>query len=825
MGRFTDGYETFRVKNSQKEMKVAEVFLILPLFKKYSYLIPEHLRSKIKRGQLVIVPLKNKLERGFVVEIKETSESLPYKLKEIAYVPEIKPLKENMIKLGLEISRFFITPPGMALNLFSQKIPMGFSHIFKITPKGREILEKSKKSKFEFKVLSFIEKNGETPLSKLEKNFSGAVYSAIKKLLRENLIERNTLFYKKGERRGKKYCELLKLPENYEKISEKQKKILEQLLNVGAPVPLSFLQNTLKVSISPINTLQKKGYIKIFHNREEISPFSNLRPIKQEKLKMNEAQRKVFERVVRKIKENRGEKFLLFGVTGSGKTLVYIKLIEECLKLGKSAIMLVPEISLTPQMAGKFYFYFGDKMALFHSMLSESERREMYERVKNGKAKVILGTRSALFMDVKDPGIIIIDEEHDSSYIQENAPNYNAIWVAEKICEEKNIPLLLGSATPSITSFFRTKSGDLKLLEMRERVEKRKLPEVEIIDMSREFEKYGRGIIVSGKLKNSIRETLERGEQVILLLNRRGFAPIVLCRKCGYVVTCKNCNISMTFHKRENRMICHYCGYFKEKPDVCPQCGSKYIYLWGIGTEKVEESLKRVFNNFKIARFDRDTTRKKGSMEKILKDFKNKRIDLLIGTQMIAKGHDFPNVTLVGVLSADMMLKIPFFDSSEKTFQLLTQVAGRSGRGKKGGRVIIQTYYPDHYAIKFSRSHDYISFYEREIEYRKKLFYPPFSNLIQISIYHKKKTTSLKLAEKTVNMLENIVEDLEGEDFIRILGPVESERDKIKNMYIHTVLIRILKKELHTKFTTKIVEEIMKRDITLSKNLRFETFF
>ncbi len=808
-------------------MKLAEVALALPIYKTYTYIVPKSIGEKISRGSTVIVPVKNKLEKGFVIKLFEDDKKLDYHLKEIKFLVEAPLISEESIKLSEKISTYFINPPGMTLNLFSRKdMSKGFGDFFKITEEGKIFLKNVKGTKdFDYKVLSYLKKNGEKSLNQLKAKFSGAIFTSIKKLLKKKYIEKETREIERDKLRYKKYCEIVKLPEKNIKLTEKQQKILEFLIKNGGPLPVSTVLKNLEITQSPIKSLEKKGLIRVFKKEVETSPFSNLSPIPQKKLQLNREQSKIFKRVSDDIKNGKGGRYLLRGVTGSGKTLVYIELIKECIKNNKSAIMLVPEISLTPQMAGQFLYHFGECLALFHSMLTPSERKAQWKKVNEGKAKVILGTRSALFLPVRDPGLIIIDEEHDSSYIQENLPVYNAIWVAEEISKIKKIPLLLGSATPSISHYYRAKKGELKLLEMEKRVEKRSLPDVQIVDMTKEFEKYGKGILISSPLKVAIYETLQRGEQVILLLNRRGFSPFVLCRKCGYVVTCKNCDISMTYHKSENRMICHYCGYFTEIPKKCPECGSKYIYLWGIGTEKLEEALKNIYKNFNVSRFDRDTTRKRGSMENILREFKNGKIDILIGTQMIAKGHDFPNVTLVGVLSADLSLKIPDFDSAEKTFQLLTQVAGRSGRGEKSGRVIIQTYYPNHYAIKYARKHDYTSFFNEEIIYREKLFYPPFSNLIIVTSFHRQKNISFKILEKVSKIIEKELKKENLNMNIRLTGPVEAGIEKINNLFVHNLLIRIIDKSKHLKFSTLFIEKVMKEEINLSRNLRFNVFF
>ncbi len=422
---------------------------------------------------------------------------------------------------------------------------------------------------------------------------------------------------------------------------------------------------------------------------------------------------------------------LLHGVTGSGKTEVYMHAIEQCLKAGRQAIMLVPEISLTPQTVGLFRERFSDGIAVLHSRLSAGERFDEWRRIRLGKARVAVGARSAVFAPMENVGLIIVDEEHEPSYQSEATPRYSAIEVASYRAKSFGAPLLLGSATPSLLTYFRAQSGRYTLLELPSRVQNRPLPEVETVDMREEFLAGNNGIF-SGRLVQLLGGCVENGRQAMLFLNRRGYSTFVSCRSCGYVVECDNCDISMTYHKGENRLRCHFCGAAKPLPRVCPQCGKSFIKYFGIGTEQVEEQLHELFPNAVTLRMDTDTIRTKDSMQKMLSSFARGEAQFLVGTQMIAKGHDFPNVTLVGVVAADATLLIPDYRSTERTFQLLTQVAGRAGRDETPGRVVIQTYSPAHPAIRFAKEHDYKSFYHYELEQRKKAVFPPFSLFTRI---------------------------------------------------------------------------------------------
>ncbi|MBO4367670.1 MAG: primosomal protein N', partial [Clostridia bacterium] len=431
-----------------------------------------------------------------------------------------------------------------------------------------------------------------------------------------------------------------------------------------------------------------------------------------------------------------GGRFLLHGVTGSGKTEVYIKLIEACFAAGRTAIVLVPEISLTPQTVGWFRARFGDDAAVIHSRLSAGERYDEWRRIRRGEARVVIGARSAVFAPLGNIGAVIIDEEHEHTYFSEHRPRYDTREVAQKRAEAAGAVLLLGSATPSISSYMRCMpkvkpANRLRLLEMTERANGRPLPEVEIVDMSKEFSR-GNNSVFSASLQRALRSCADAGQQAMLLMNRRGYNTFVSCRSCGYVDKCDMCDVAMTYHMDENTMQCHYCGATHKPLTVCPQCGSKYIKYFGAGTQKVEDELKKLLPGLPVGRMDIDTTRGKDSHERILGAFRRGETRVLVGTQMIAKGLDFPNVTLVGVIAADMTLNMPDYRSSERTFQLLTQAAGRAGRANEAGRVIVQTYEPEHYAVKLAADQDYRAFYHLEAAYRRKGLYPPFTVLVRL---------------------------------------------------------------------------------------------
>ena len=491
-------------------------------------------------------------------------------------------------------------------------------------------------------------------------------------------------------------------------------------------------------------------------------------------------------------------KYLIKGVTGSGKTEVYMNLVGNALQEGKSAIVLVPEISLTPQMIERFKGRFGENVALFHSRLSDGERFDEWHRVKEGKAKLIIGARSALFLPVQNLGLIIIDEEHENTYKSDYSPKYHTREVAEFICEIKRCKLILGSATPSIESYYRALLGEYKLIEMNNRANGKKLPSIEIVDMRQELRKRNMSLF-SSKLAEAMNDTLNQKKQIILFLNRRGFSTFISCRSCGYVFKCPECDVSMTYHKN-GYLICHYCGRAEKVRNECPKCSSKYVKFFGAGTERVEQEVKKYFPKARVLRMDVDTTRYKNSHESIYNAFKNEEADILIGTQMVTKGLDFKNVTLVGVLAADMSLNMPDYRSAERTYQIITQVAGRAGRGKDDGRVIVQSYTPGHYSLNYAKTQDYEGLFKEEIQIRRLMNNPPFGKILLI-IGTSKNEEKLKKFMYTleVNLRELLIED------VTILGPVPCIISKLKEKYRWQI---ILKGNIEDDFSEKVKDTL-----------------
>lgn len=597
-------------------------------------------------------------------------------------------------------------------------------------------------------------------------------------------LEAIKMFIPKGSLKGASHKEkdLISLgqEENLGKYhKEPYTKIIEFVKNNSNRYNASTLSKIGGFSLSSINTLIKNNLLE--KNRTTVYRYDNKSYDKYEAKILNEEQGKVFHTIT----ESQDKIFLLMGVTGSGKTEVYMKIVDYYIKKDKTAIILVPEIALTPQMVERFKGRFGKNVAVFHSKLSEGERFDEWYRVKNGEVKVAVGARSAIFLPFNNLGIIIIDEEHENSYKSESNPKYNAREIAEYKSKITGCKVVLGSATPSIESYFRAEKGELKLLKLNKRADGAEMPEVDVVDMREEL-KSGNRSMFSHSLKEAMDKALEKKEQIILFLNRRGFSTFVSCRKCGYVFKCNHCDISMTYHI-SGYLSCHYCGAKEPVRKTCPHCGSPYVKQFGVGTEKVERALKKEYPEAEIIRMDFDTTRGKDSYEKIYNIFKEGRADILIGTQMIAKGLDFPNVTLVGVLAADLSLNIPDYKSGEKTYQLLTQVSGRAGRGKKKGKVIIQSYLPSNYAIIHSKEYDYKGFYEDEIRLRQIMKYPPFTNIMVLNFSGKKEEILIKNIQNVGVKLKNT---LQNNDNIEILGPCPCVISKIKELYRWQIIIK-----------------------------------
>ena len=619
-------------------------------------------------------------------------------------------------------------------------------------------------------------------------------------------IECIRVFIPSGILKGQKFKEedkvFLGRPLDGKYLNEKYENIYNIVYKNNGSYNKSALSKKFNISLSSINTMLKYGFLSL--NSEIVARFDERDYKEYCEKKLNYNQQIVFNDIL-SCKQN---KFLLHGITGSGKTEIYMHLVSHMLKEGKDSIVLIPEISLTPQMVERFKGRFGKDIAVFHSRLSEGERFDQWMRVFNSEVKVAIGARSAIFLPFKNLGLIVIDEEHENSYKSDSDPKYNAKEIAFLRNQYENCTVLLGSATPSVVTYNLCENNKIKLLKLSKRADGASLPKAEVVDMREELIKGNRSIL-SFKLQDYIKECLDRKEQIILFLNRRGYSTFVSCRKCGYVFKCKNCDISLTYHSRKNFLSCHYCGYIEPIQRVCPKCGSKYVKYFGTGTEKLEEEIKRIYGSARVLRMDYDTTRTKGSYEKIYTSFKEGRGDILIGTQMVAKGLDFKNVTLVGVITADLSLNIPDFRSQERTFQLITQVSGRAGRSDKPGRVIIQTYMPEEYSIQKSIENDYEGFYNKEIFMRKLMNYPPFSNILVVYLSSKEESIIKKVFDNIYGICKN---KFENNKEIQILGPSPCDVLRINEFFRWKLIFKGNISKDTLKFVKEAVYDCVKND-------------
>lgn len=583
-------------------------------------------------------------------------------------------------------------------------------------------------------------------------------------------------------------------------------KIVNLIKEKDGELTKSEIINDYSLSSYSLNKLIENGYL--LTEDRVVYRYNTRSYIEESKNVLNDEQKNAFNKILNSDKKG----FLLKGVTGSGKTEVYMNLVGETLKEGKSAIVLVPEISLTPQMIERFKGRFGKNVALFHSKLSQGERFDEWYRIKRGEARLVVGARSAIFLPLDNLGIIIIDEEHENTYKSEQNPKYSTKEVAKFLSEIKGCKYILGSATPSIETYYEALNGKLELVEIKNRVSNRSLPQMEIVDMREELKSRNLSLL-SRSLYNEMKDALERKEQIILFLNRRGFSSFVSCRSCGYVFKCPECDLSMTYHKN-GYLICHYCGRAQREQKVCPECGSKYVKFFGAGTQRVEEEVKKYFPKARVMRMDVDTTRNKDSHENIYNAFKCGEGDILIGTQMVSKGLDFKNVTLVGVLAADISLNIPDYRSSERTYQIITQVAGRAGRGEKKGKVVIQTYTPNNLSLQYAIENNYNDLYNEEIKVRKIMNYPPFSTIFLINAISKDEG---KLKEFMNKVGESLRKLLDSREDIQILGPVPCIITKLKDNYRWQIII---KGNLDNKLKLKIKDILYELNKSVYNEIR-----
>ncbi len=584
----------------------------------------------------------------------------------------------------------------------------------------------------------------------------------------------------------RKAVRLVGVPAEGKALTEQQQKIIDLLEANGGEMLFTDVLEQADVGASPINTLAKRGVVEVYVDDVMRDPLAGAKLPVKDAFTLTDEQQAALDAITAALNGGEFHAFLLHGVTGSGKTEVYIRAMRYALDTGRSAMMLVPEIALTPVFSRRLRSVFGADVAILHSNLSPGERYDEWRRIRRGDARIAIGTRSAVFAPLENIGLVIVDEEHDPSYRQHESPFYNARDVAVMRAHLAGAVAVLGSATPAMESFYNAQTGKYTYLRLPDRIGGRGLAVAELIDMREVFKRFGKDVALSPELLDAIAETHKKGEQVMILLNRRGFSQFVLCRTCGETLKCPNCDITLTFHRGDNKLLCHYCNHREKSPKLCPHCESEYLYFVGEGTENIADQLTKKFPSMRIARVDRDTMAHKGEMEDVLLKFASGGLDMLVGTQMIAKGHDFPNVTLVGVISVDIGLGLPDLRSAERTFQLITQVAGRAGRGEQAGKVLIQTYYPEHYALRHAKEQDYEGFYAEEIRFRERLGYPPFFVLASILIKHRDHA----YASKSANILRRAFDAANTARHCRVLGPAPASLSRLKNEFRLQIILK-----------------------------------
>ena len=765
--------------------QIADVIVDVPVLQTnipFEFKIPNHLQEDIAIGMRVIVPFGqgNRRVQGFITQLK-TEPIFDGELKEIIDIMDLEPvLTKELIDLG----------EWMAQSTYSFRISC-----------YQTMLPAVLRARYE-KMVKLVD---ESPSDELFDLFRGKNYMSwddvenrnlttqMLRLKKENKVDVNYLVDDKATKKMKKVIRRVKSTNELENALEqldgrahRQKQLIEVLLNLpeDQTIDLSVLRNDFNIATSVVNRGAEEDWcsieeVEVYRDPYEKSEFKQTEP-----LQLNREQQTAFDEINQSVQKDKHDVFLLQGVTGSGKTEVYLQSIAEVLEKGQGAIVLVPEIALTPQMVHRFKGRFGDMVAVLHSGLSDGEKYDEWRKIEKGEAKVVVGARSSIFAPLDNIGIIVIDEEHETTYKQSESPRYHARDVAIWRAKQYNCPVVLGSATPSLESRARASKNVYKLLELKERVNNRPLPKVKVIDMRDEM-KEGNASLFSKPLENALRDRLARKEQSVLMLNRRGYSSFVMCRDCGFVLKCPNCDISQTLHMDTHSMKCHYCGHEEGVPKSCASCHSPKIRYFGTGTQKIEEELKKLLPEAKVIRMDVDTTRRKGAHERLLQQFGNQEADILLGTQMIAKGLDFPNVTFVGVLNADTALGLPDFRSAEKTFQLLTQVSGRAGRGEIKGDVVIQTYNPEHYAIQLAQTHDYDMFYLKEMKYRHLSDYSPYYFLTSIQVSHENEVTAAKRIQQVANFIRPSLSDQ-----AILLGPTPRFVARTHNKYHFQLIIK-----------------------------------
>jgi len=810
-----------RKKAATASESLVNVAVMAALRGPLTYRVPESVA--VRPGQRVLVPLGHRRAMGIVLEpVARTAPGI--KVRDVLRALDEEPLlSTELLKLGRWIADYYLAPLG---EVFGAMLPLRAEtrrvRSLRITDQGRQKLEELAGSLLgevrrgdESTLLGYIASHPDVTMEALRAKFR----AACRELLTRALEEGWATVSQEERARGQRKTLAVRLvtsplhapegpaPEKPLRLSPVARRIVEALARAGPSFDHRELLKSTGGTLAHLRKLSQAGVVEISDAPAGLSPDLPGAEVEPE---LTAAQSTALEQLTRHLDSRSFHAVLLEGVTASGKTEVYLRLIARGLERGRSALMLVPEIGLTPAVQAQFRARFGEQVAVLHSGLSESERHEEWWRVRRGEARVAVGTRSAVFAPLENLGVLIVDEEHDPSYKQGETPRYHGRDVAVMRAHLANCLVVLGSATPSLESASNARQGKYQLCKLPGRIAGRPLASVEIVDMREEFRQTHTQVPLSCRLKDEITAQLAQHEQTMILLNRRGYSWFLLCRSCSEAQRCINCSISLTYHRREQRLICHYCGYSSEIPSHCPACGSEYLHYVGEGTEKLEDKLAELFPGARVARLDRDVARRAGYFSRVLGDFRREKIDILVGTQLIAKGHDFPGVTLVGVVSADLGLGLPDFRAAERTFQLLTQAAGRAGRGETPGRVLVQTFYPEHYAIRFAAQQNYEGFFAREMRFRRMMHYPPHTALANLIVQDANLERAAQVAKAVGEFLARVDASRFG---VRVLGPGPAPLAKIEGRYRIQFLLKAASRARLNELLRQLLDEFEQRRI------------
>ena len=762
----------------------ADIALPTPLDRLFTYSVPPSFAARAARGSRATVPFGSRRLTGVILKVHSTQPEAGLAVKDIFRILDDEPvLEENMLALANWIAGYYCAPIGEVLRAMTPLTgEIRRSRYYALTQAGRDAVRQlllgASDEEPSVRVLRLLEVRALSG-GYIEKKVPGAK-SVLATLVRKGLLEFEDTEAERDPLRAASTRLRAEFKERTEgKLPKAERELLSYLELHPGSHNLAVLEEAVRNASTAARSLARRSLITL--RPEAPSMFAGPpRPPHA----LNSRQQAAYDVVRDAMEAARFEAFLLHGVTGSGKTEVYMRLIDAALELGRGTLLLVPEIGLTPAVAGQFFHRFGDRVAILHSAFTDAERAEQWRRIRRGEAPVVVATRSGVFAPVANLGLILVDEEHDSSYKQEETPRYHGRDVAVVRARSENAAIVLGSATPSLESRYNAEKAKYTYLELPERVESRPMPSVDLVDMRQEFLETKKNNLLSRVLLESLRERLAAGEQSMILMNRRGFSSFVNCRACGQSILCANCAVTLTWHRRDKRLLCHYCGYAERVPEVCPNCSSEHLYFLGAGSERLEDELQAAFPQARIGRMDRDTVTGRRDYERFLHAMRAGDLDILAGTQMIAKGHDIPNVTFVGIVNADIGLSMPDFRAAERCFQLLTQAAGRAGRGTIPGRVLIQTLNPEHYAVRFAASQDYAGFYQKEIEFRSLMRYPPFAALANVLFRAPQQEDALRLSTEAARFLTPPPEG------VKVLGPAEAPVPKLKQEFRYQMLLK-----------------------------------